>query len=62
MSSFQPPADADTLVAADERWMRHALALADRAEHEDDEIPVGAVLVSGIIYAFVINISGQIVL
>ena len=25
--------------------MRHALALADRAEHEDDEIPVGAVLV-----------------
>jgi tRNA(adenine34) deaminase len=31
----------------DERWMRHALALADRAEREDDEIPVGAVLVSG---------------
>lgn len=30
----------------DIRWMRHALALADRAEHEDDEIPVGAVLVS----------------
>ena len=29
----------------DERWMRHALALAERAEHEDDEIPVGAVLV-----------------
>jgi len=29
----------------DERWMRHALALADRAQHEDDEIPVGAVLV-----------------
>src|SRR5690606_23897094 len=26
--------------------MRHALALAERAEHEDDEIPVGAVLVS----------------
>jgi tRNA(Arg) A34 adenosine deaminase TadA len=25
--------------------MRHALALADRAEREDDEIPVGAVLV-----------------
>ncbi|MCJ0824767.1 tRNA adenosine(34) deaminase TadA [Luteimonas sp. 50] len=25
--------------------MRQALALADRAEHEDDEIPVGAVLV-----------------
>ena len=29
----------------DERWMRHALGLADRAELEDDEIPVGAVLV-----------------
>ena len=32
-------------MADDERWMRHALALADRAEREDDEIPVGAVLV-----------------
>jgi tRNA(Arg) A34 adenosine deaminase TadA/predicted GIY-YIG superfamily endonuclease len=31
---------------ADERWMRHALGLAARAEREDDEIPVGAVLVS----------------
>lgn len=30
---------------ADTRWMRHALALAGRAEREDDEIPVGAVLV-----------------
>jgi tRNA(Arg) A34 adenosine deaminase TadA len=29
----------------DETWMRHALALADRAEREDDEIPVGAILV-----------------
>jgi tRNA(adenine34) deaminase len=29
----------------DERWMRHALGLADRAEREFDEIPVGAVLV-----------------
>jgi len=29
----------------DHRWMTHALALADRAESEDDEIPVGAVLV-----------------
>ncbi|HVI60245.1 MAG TPA: tRNA adenosine(34) deaminase TadA [Luteimonas sp.] len=29
----------------DERWMRQALALAERAEREDDEIPVGAVLV-----------------
>ncbi len=30
---------------ADEHWMRHALMLADRAEREDDEIPVGAVVV-----------------
>ena len=29
----------------DARWMRQALALAERAEHEDDEIPVGALLV-----------------
>lgn len=34
------------LPADDEAWMRHALALAGRAEKEDDEIPVGAVLVS----------------
>ena len=33
-------------LPADERWMRHALALAARGEREDDEIPVGAVLVS----------------
>ena len=30
---------------ADERWMRHALVLAKRGEAEDDEVPVGAVLV-----------------
>ncbi|MGN7725107.1 tRNA adenosine(34) deaminase TadA [Luteimonas sp. 22616] len=30
---------------ADAQWMRQALALAERAEREDDEIPVGAVLV-----------------
>ena len=30
----------------DVRWMRQAMALAERAEREDDEIPVGAVLVS----------------
>ena len=30
----------------DVSWMRQALALADRAQHEFDEIPVGAVLVS----------------
>jgi tRNA(adenine34) deaminase len=29
-----------------EHWMRHALALGERAEREDDEVPVGAVLVS----------------
>ena len=29
----------------DEQWMRHALALAERAQREDDEIPVGAVVV-----------------
>ena len=29
----------------DEHWMTHALALADRAEREDDEVPVGAVVV-----------------
>ncbi|WP_269450890.1 tRNA adenosine(34) deaminase TadA [Stenotrophomonas sp. MMGLT7] len=35
------PSDTDT----DERWMRQALALADRAQHEFDEIPVGALVV-----------------
>jgi tRNA(adenine34) deaminase len=30
---------------ADARWMRQALTLADRAEHQDDEIPVGALVV-----------------
>ena len=29
----------------DEHWMTHALALADRAEREDDEVPVGTVVV-----------------
>ena len=29
----------------DLRWMQHAFALAERAEREDDEIPVGAVVV-----------------
>jgi len=32
--------------AADERYMRLALELGERAQREDDEIPVGAVLVS----------------
>ena len=35
----------DAMTADDERWMRHAFALADRAAREHDEIPVGAVLV-----------------
>ena len=29
----------------DQYWMRHALALAERARDEDDEIPVGALVV-----------------
>ena len=29
----------------DVRWMRQALALAERAQREDDEIPVGALIV-----------------
>ncbi len=32
-------------TADDLNWMRHALALADRAQSEDNEIPVGAVLI-----------------
>ncbi len=32
-------------MTADEGWMRAALALADRAERELDEIPVGAVVI-----------------
>ena len=35
----------DAVAGDDERWMRHAFALADRAMREHDEIPVGAVLV-----------------
>ena len=32
-------------AATDLEWMRHALALAERAQREDDEIPVGALVV-----------------
>ncbi len=32
-------------MSDDEHWMQRALGLAERAEREDDEIPVGAVLV-----------------
>ncbi len=38
------PAASSTVDAQHEHWMRHAFALADRAEREFDEIPVGAVL------------------
>ncbi|MFT3896183.1 MAG: tRNA adenosine(34) deaminase TadA [Thermomonas sp.] len=34
-----------SLQTTDETWMRHALMLAERARHEDDEIPVGALVV-----------------
>jgi tRNA(adenine34) deaminase len=37
--------DFDPRSRDDEHWMRHAFALAERAEREHDEIPVGAVLV-----------------
>jgi tRNA(Arg) A34 adenosine deaminase TadA len=36
---MEPESDADI------RWMGQALALADRAEHQDDEIPVGALVI-----------------
>ena len=35
----------DDPAPRDEHWMRHALALAERAEQVDDEVPVGAVIV-----------------
>lgn len=42
---MSPPKAAEEQASVDEAWMRHAFALADRAEREFDEIPVGAVLV-----------------
>ena len=42
MPQTLPTTDAD---ARDQAWMRHALALADRAEREHDEIPVGALVI-----------------
>jgi tRNA(adenine34) deaminase len=42
LDASQSPADP---AEADCYWMRHALAVADRTEREDDEIPVGALLV-----------------
>ena len=41
---MQEPADHQ-VDDRDRAWMRHALALAERAAREFDEIPVGAVLV-----------------
>jgi len=38
-------AGATEFSEADHGWMRQALALADRATREDDEIPVGALIV-----------------
>lgn len=46
LDAREPPAAAAADPATDERFMRHALALAERAEQEYDEVPVGAVLVS----------------
>lgn len=45
MTDPETSTPADVPSDADARWMRHALALAERAEREHDEIPVGAVLV-----------------
>ena len=38
-------AHAGAFSEADAAWMHQALSLADRAQREDDEIPVGALLV-----------------
>ncbi|MGL6290497.1 MAG: tRNA adenosine(34) deaminase TadA [Silanimonas sp.] len=35
-----------TPESPDHHWMQHALELARRAEREDDEVPIGAVLVA----------------
>ena len=37
--------EPDAPESTEQRWMRHALALAERAQREDDEIPVGALVV-----------------
>ena len=41
------PASSDPRRDEDERWMRRALELAAHGERQEDEIPVGAVLVRG---------------
>jgi tRNA(adenine34) deaminase len=35
------------MLELDLHWMQHALNLADRAEREDDEVPVGALIIDG---------------
>ncbi len=47
METLKPspvPAAQDPQDPQDEHWMRHALELAARAQLEDDEVPVGAIL------------------
>ena len=34
------------MSATDQEWMQRALDLADRAEREDDEVPVGALIIN----------------
>ncbi|RYZ71936.1 MAG: tRNA adenosine(34) deaminase TadA [Lysobacteraceae bacterium] len=46
LDAREPRMPSPAEPAAEERFMRHALALGERAEREHDEIPVGAVLVS----------------
>jgi tRNA(adenine34) deaminase len=46
LDAKEPPRPPAVDPSVDERHMRHALALGERAEREDNEIPVGAVLVS----------------
>lgn len=43
--SVSPTADCTAERTRDLQWMQHALALAARARDEDNEIPVGAVIV-----------------
>ena len=45
MSLAGESGEAALFTEVDLRWMRRALDLAERAEREEDEIPVGAVLV-----------------
>jgi len=40
------PAKVAAVNDQDAQWMRDALSLAERAQREDDEIPVGAVVVA----------------